>query len=272
MRRRDKLKNIDRANMLAEQRYLKSKSLLSEAGVDADGWANKVDPLTGLAERMLAGVKALGDVGGPTYYQEKALSIRDDHEVINTAVLIYIEGEVLKIAINMKIVDPSIAGKIWDGYKSASEIVKNNEGGEFKPKVSKNGVMSQAYSRLDGAYTIDVTYVPEQGDQQQGDQQQGDQQKSERPARPPAPPARPQQEGDETIVENAIPLNQWVNPQRRLSAGGYLVFTEYNGEYFRGTARMVHGNIDSVKDVASIPQERYETYLQMYNQRHSDLR
>ncbi len=80
------------------------------------------------------------------------------------------------------------------------------------------------------------------------------------------------QEGDETIVENAIPLNQWVNPQQRLSAGGYLVFTEYNGEYFRGTARMVHGNIDSVKDVASIPQERYETYLQMYNQRHSDLR
>lgn len=30
MRRRDKLKNIDRANMLAEQRYLKSKGLLKE--------------------------------------------------------------------------------------------------------------------------------------------------------------------------------------------------------------------------------------------------
>jgi len=31
MRRRDKSKNIQRANMLAEQRYLESKGLLTEA-------------------------------------------------------------------------------------------------------------------------------------------------------------------------------------------------------------------------------------------------
>ena len=34
MRRRDKLKNIVRANILAEQRYLKSKGLLREDAVD----------------------------------------------------------------------------------------------------------------------------------------------------------------------------------------------------------------------------------------------
>ena len=37
MRRRDKLKNIERANLLAEQRHLESKGVLTEA-LNADLW------------------------------------------------------------------------------------------------------------------------------------------------------------------------------------------------------------------------------------------
>ena len=52
MRRRDKLKNIDRANLLAEQRYLKSKGLLTE-GTESTNWdevltRNLTDPSSDL--------------------------------------------------------------------------------------------------------------------------------------------------------------------------------------------------------------------------------
>ena len=288
MRRRDKLKNIVRANILAEQRYLESKGLLMEGSRDKVK-QSLMDNFPRFAESIYTMGHGLtnhqwGEYKMMMNYNNGAIAAVDEdgHYTCWSPSSIRGDGDELSKVEVYRAIDTALRDA---GYKSNANIgvscgqmaeqrylkskglLKENSvtqalmgaansgklGGEIYDIVKnfgKNAVLA-ALQALMGSGDIDPQGVKNIGLIQT---------------------IQKLQEGDETIVENAIPLNQWVNPQQRLSAGGYLVFTEYNGEYFRGTARMLHGNIDSVKDVASIPQERYETYLQMYNQRHSDLR
>lgn len=80
MRRRDKSKNIERANLLAEQRYLESKGLLKESYACDEGTINE----SGMAH-------AAGFAEGGSGFEEGATMMQDNVDVLKEGSDTYFE-------------------------------------------------------------------------------------------------------------------------------------------------------------------------------------
>jgi len=63
MRKRDKLKNIEQANLMIEQSYLKSKGVLNETEIIEEGWK----------EWLIGGILTLSALGGFYKLNEKSV-------------------------------------------------------------------------------------------------------------------------------------------------------------------------------------------------------
>lgn len=91
MRKRDKLKNYEQANLMFEQSYLKSKGLLKEVD-DTDFKLTELNPTAGEIRKGLTdmGLKVTVASGGKTIHNEKGqnsyIELFDNNQGINIGI------------------------------------------------------------------------------------------------------------------------------------------------------------------------------------------
>jgi len=139
MRRRDKAINIEKANILAEQRYLETKGILTEAA----GQDNELKELGGMLQKELTGA------GLDVRYQDFSSGALGSNDLNDQQVLTYIdESGLLKVAIPAKL-GGETAKKVQSAYNNIAGRMKNGSGIDFEAKYGKMKVGEMpAYSML----------------------------------------------------------------------------------------------------------------------------